>query len=100
MVPPCRARVHSVVLDPKLAAESRLVVLLRFVLIDLLVMFPTHSARVHSVVLDAKLSTETGLVIFLGLMLVDFLMVLPSYSALVLHAHPVLAPEALLVVGL
>ena len=36
---------------------------LRFVLIDLLVMFPTHSARVHSVVLDAKLSSETGLVI-------------------------------------
>ena len=33
-------------------------------------------------------------------MLVDFLVVLPSYSALVLHAHPVLAPEALLVVGL
>ena len=36
---------------------------LRFVLIDLLVMFPTNSARVHSVVLDAKLSSETGLVI-------------------------------------
>ena len=36
---------------------------LRFVLINLLVMFPTHSARVYSVVLDAKLSTETGLVI-------------------------------------
>ena len=33
-------------------------------------------------------------------MLVDFLMVLPPNSALVLHAHPVLAPEALLVVGL
>ena len=36
---------------------------LRFVLIDLLVMFPTNSARVHSVVLDAKLSSKTGLVI-------------------------------------
>ena len=33
-------------------------------------------------------------------MLVDFLMVLPPNSALVLHAHPVLATEALLVVGL
>ena len=33
-------------------------------------------------------------------MLVDFLMVLPPNCALVLHAHPVLAPEALLVVGL
>ena len=33
-------------------------------------------------------------------MLVDFLMVLPPNSALVLHAYPVLAPEALLVVGL
>ena len=33
-------------------------------------------------------------------MLVDFLMVLPPHRALVLHAHPVLAPEAFLVVGL